>query len=65
MGRPKKEVVYFENTQKARIQLDLLKVLFKGKKTSEEILADAVAMLYEKEKPNIVKMAESGGAKSK
>ncbi len=58
MARPKKEVYYFEGLPKSQNQLNFLKMLYGGKKTNENILADAVALLYEKEKPNIEKMVQ-------
>jgi hypothetical protein len=58
MARPKKEIIYFEGLPKSQNQLNFLKMLYGGKKTNEHILADAVALLYEKEKPNIEKMVQ-------
>lgn len=57
MARPRVYEEYFENTPTAKKQLGILRALF-DEKTEEQILAEAISLLYTKEKPNIDKMIE-------
>ncbi len=63
MAKMKKEVIKLEELPKTQNQLKFLKLLCNGTKTSEQLIIEAVAMLYEKERPNIEKMiSDAAGA---
>jgi hypothetical protein len=63
MAKVKKEVLKLDELPKTKNQLKFLKLLSNGEKTSEQLVVDAVALLYEKELPNIEKMiSDAAGA---
>jgi hypothetical protein len=63
MAKVKKEVIKLDELPKTKNQLKFLKLLSNGEKTSEQLVVDAVALLYEKELPNIEKMiSDAAGA---
>lgn len=57
MARPRMYEDYFENNPTAKKQLGILRALF-DEKTEEQILAEAISLLYSKEKSSIDKMIE-------